>query len=239
MENEIIDFGSWNIPSSWDEVTLKQYQEIERFYEDNEDSTFDVRKVLHILCNKSIDEVNALPVEFTEKILNTLQFLSQPFPKVESTNKIVIDNVKYQINVFEKLKTGEYVATDTIIKSDKHNYAAMLAILCRKPSELYDSKFEAEVLDVDSACLPHAFVICLDTGSQLLVYRAWLAGCIQVAGGSFCGQVVGPQEFLCVGKEEVAVCLQMDESVVLEELAVAVEEERAGEAFRGLLHLGV
>lgn len=147
MENEIIDFGSWNIPSSWDEVTLKQYQEIERFYEDNEDSTFDVRKVLHILCNKSIDEVNALPVEFTEKILNILQFLSEQFTKVEATNKIVINNVKYQINVFEKLKTGEYVATDTIIKSDKHNYAAMLAILCRKPSELYDSKFEAEVLE--------------------------------------------------------------------------------------------
>ena len=70
------------------------------------------------------------------------------------------------------------------------------------------------------------------------MYRAWLAGCIQVAGGSFCGQVVGPQEFLCVGKEEVAVCLQMDESVVLEELAVAVEEERAGAAFRGLFIWG-
>lgn len=143
----MIDFGTWEVPSDWSQVSLKQYQEIERFYEDNEDSTFDVRKVLHILCNKSIDEVNALPVEFTEKILNILQFLSEPFPKVEATNKIVIDNVKYQINVFEKLKLGEYVSTDTIIKSDKHNYAAMLAILCRKPNEIYDSKFEAEVLE--------------------------------------------------------------------------------------------
>ena len=42
---------------------------------------------------------------------------------------------------------GEYIAADTAMKGDKHNYAAFLAILCRKDGELYDSKFENEVLE--------------------------------------------------------------------------------------------
>ena len=31
MDNEnVIDFGSWTVPTSWDELTLKQFQEIEK-----------------------------------------------------------------------------------------------------------------------------------------------------------------------------------------------------------------
>ena len=52
----------------------------------------------------------------------------------------------YMVNYQSKLKTGEYVATDAVIKSDAHNYAAILAILCRKENEAYDSKYENEVL---------------------------------------------------------------------------------------------
>lgn len=145
-DKEIIDFGSWTTPKGWQDVTLKQYQEIERFYE-NKDDNIDIRKIIHILCNKSIDEVNALPAEFLDIILENLAFL-QTSPKVkEPTNKIKIDGEEYVVNVVEKLKTGEYVAFDTVLKNDKHNYAAMLAILCRKPGEIYDSKFEAEVYE--------------------------------------------------------------------------------------------
>ena len=145
IENNI-DLGEWKVPESWDEITLKQFEDIERYYSD-EEKEFDVREVLHILCNKTVDEVNALPMQFTEKILEKLSFVQEKMPAVEPTNKIVIDNVKYQINYMEKLKTGEFVATDGIIHSDKFNYAAILAVLCRKPNEVYDSKFEAEMLD--------------------------------------------------------------------------------------------
>jgi hypothetical protein len=44
----------------------------------------------------------------------------------------------------EKLKLGEYVAVDTVLKSDSSDYASILAILCRKEGEIYDSRFEAE-----------------------------------------------------------------------------------------------
>ena len=75
-EKDIIkDFGKWDVPSKWDDVTLKIYQDIERYYADKEEKQFDVRDVLHILTNRSIDEINELPSDFLDTILTHLLFL--------------------------------------------------------------------------------------------------------------------------------------------------------------------
>lgn len=140
-----IDFGSWTVPSSWDDITLKQFSEIEKYYSDK-DKDFDAREVMHILCDKSIDEVNALPMDFSEEIMKKLMFLSEKPEEKEPSNRIKVNGEEYIINVAEKLKTGEYIAVDTVLKSDRHNTAAVLGILCRKKGEIYDSKFENEVL---------------------------------------------------------------------------------------------
>lgn len=145
-EEVIKDFGSWNVPTSWNGITLKKYEEIERYYE-GKDEKFDVRDVLNILTDKTEDEINALPAEFLDTILTHLIFLTTTPEVQEQTNKIVIDGEEYSVNFMEKLKLGEYVAIDNILKADKHDYASILAVLCRKKDEIYDSKFEAEVFD--------------------------------------------------------------------------------------------
>ena len=141
----IKDYGEWNVPKSWNEVTLKMFQDIERYYEDK-DKEFDVREVLQIFCDKTEDEVNELPIEFTEKILEHLAFVNTKFDWGESRNWVDVDGVRYTIHFENQLKTGEYVAADTVLKNDRHNYAGILGILCRKEGEVYDSRFENEVL---------------------------------------------------------------------------------------------
>lgn len=147
MDNEnVIDFGNWAVPTKWDDVTLEMFQKIEKYYSDN-DKKFDVREVLDIFTNKSRDEINQLPINFTDKLLNELSFLKEQPKYGDASPKIEINGEEYSINVMEKLKTGEYVAIDTILKNDPHDYVSILAVLCRKKGELYDSKFEAEVFE--------------------------------------------------------------------------------------------
>ena len=147
MDNEnVIDFGSWTTPKSWDELTLKQFQEIEKYYSDK-DKNFDVREVLDIFTDHTRDEIDQLPINFTDKLLNELSFLKEQPQYGDASASIEIDGEKYSINVMEKLKTGEYVAIDTILKSDPHDYISILAVLCRKNGEIYDSKFEAELFE--------------------------------------------------------------------------------------------
>lgn len=140
-ENIIIDLGVWNLPKSWDDVTLAKFSNLQRIKGEGEAQIYDL---LQALCDKTKDEVMQLPIEFVEKMLNRMDFIYTTPEIAAPTNKIEIDGETYQVNYLEKLKAGEYISFDTVIKSDQYNYAAMLAILCRKPDEIYDSKFEAE-----------------------------------------------------------------------------------------------
>lgn len=143
MDN-IVDFKSWTIPTSWDEVKLSVFQKLEK-EKANED--MQIIDILHILADKTKDEVMELPSEFIDIMLSKLQFLTTPIPQQKPSHKIEIDGETYQINFMEKLKTGEYISFNNVIKAEPYNYAAMLAILCRKNDEPYDSKFEAEVFN--------------------------------------------------------------------------------------------
>lgn len=143
MDNNIVDFKSWTIPTSWDEVKLSVFQKLEK-EKANED--MQIIDILHILADKTKDEVMELPSEFIDIMLSKLQFLTTPMPEQEPSYKVEIDGETYQINFMEKLRVGEYVAVEMARKNDEHNYANILAILCRKEGEIYDSTFENEVL---------------------------------------------------------------------------------------------
>lgn len=146
MADEVImDFGEWKTPRGWNELTLKQFQDIERYYSDK-DKQFDVREVLNLFTDHSVEEISQLPIDFVDKLLNELSWLQDAPEYGEARPYIVINGERYQVNVQEKLKTGEYIAVETAMKGDVHNYAAILAILCRKQGEIYDSHFENEVL---------------------------------------------------------------------------------------------
>ena len=142
------DFGEWKVPSSWDDLTLGKFQELERLYDGDEDKErkFDVRDVLDLMTDRTKDEINELPIEFTDMLLRKMYWLHEQPDFGKPSNKVTIDGVQYTVHNENEMKFGEYVALDTAMKGDKHNYAAMLAILCRKEGEVFDAKFENEIL---------------------------------------------------------------------------------------------
>ena len=142
------DFGEWKVPQSWDDLTLGKFQELERLYdtEDGNERKFDVRDVLDLMTDRTKDEINELPIEFTDMLLRKMYWLHEQPDFGKPSNKVTIDGVQYTVHNENEMKFGEYVALDTALKGDKHNYAAMLAILCRKDGEIFDAKFENEIL---------------------------------------------------------------------------------------------
>ena len=142
------DFGEWKVPQSWDDLTLGKFQELEKLYDgdDDKERKFDVRDVLDLMTDRTKDEINELPIEFTDMLLRKMYWLHEQPQFGKPSNKITVDGVQYTVHNENEMKFGEYVALDTAMKGDKHNYAAMLAILCRKDGEIFDAKFENEIL---------------------------------------------------------------------------------------------
>ena len=135
--------NEWTVPTSWEQVTTKQYQDIQAILKENEDAT--IRDYLPILAGKSKKEVDELPVEAFELLLQEMTFL-QEAPNVEPSASLTIDGEKYFVNVADKLKTGEFIDSQMILEKDSNNLAMLLGILCRKVGETYDDDFIANVL---------------------------------------------------------------------------------------------
>ena len=139
----IMNFGEWKIADKWEDVSLRQFTELMKL---NDNGIKDVRDVIAILSDHTKDEINLLPIDFIESMMARLTFLNKA-PEVNNSNEIKIDGEVYFVNVMEKLKTGEFIDVNSAIQSDSLNYAAFLAILCRKKGELYNDDFVANHLD--------------------------------------------------------------------------------------------
>lgn len=138
-----MDFGKITVPTKWDDITLKQFQELMKIY-NQEDK--DILDILSLFTQKSKKELRQMPSEFIETMLVHLQFMNTKL-EVEPSSQIDIDGKIYRINYTEKLKFGEFVDVETLIKEDKYNWAGILAMLCRLEGEVYDDDFIANKLD--------------------------------------------------------------------------------------------
>lgn len=142
IKEEIVkDFGEVTIPEKWEEVTLKQYQELQRLVEanaDKEEKGIDKYEILSIFIGKTVKEIKEMPMTFVDKLMSRLTFMNEP-PKFEPKNELKINQKRYKINYENEMSVGEYEAVMTIINADRFNLSALLAVLCREVvSETYD-----------------------------------------------------------------------------------------------------
>lgn len=175
--DEIRNFEFDNIPVTWDDITLNKFIEIRKLYSKNDGKPNQI-DLLALITEKDVEYVKSLPATFVIELVNAMQFLNTPITDKVS-NKIVIDDITYQINFKEDLKFLEFVDCNTVIESDENNFAAILAILCRKENEVYDDNFIATELDnrikMFGECsmtqiqpLIAFFLNCLMTSSQVM-----------------------------------------------------------------------
>ena len=134
------DFGEWNVPESWDDITLGQLMELDALNEEVPSLT----KVVSVLTGKPLDVVEQLPLQFTNSIISKMDFIREQ-PNVEPSPSCVIGGERYSVNVTEEMKLLEFVAVEDILKNNKDDAAGILAVVCRKDGEVYDSEYENKV----------------------------------------------------------------------------------------------
>jgi hypothetical protein len=140
------DMGKWSLPTRWSEVTLGQFARLEKLYKGAASEGYiDNIDIISILSGRERDDVMALPLEFISTMQTHLVFLELEPEVGGASNVIEYEGEIYQVNYKEDLTFGEYIDADTILKKDPTNYPAILAIICRKEGEAYDSDFVANV----------------------------------------------------------------------------------------------
>lgn len=141
------DYGEITVPTSWDEITLETFVNFMRMQDEKgEDAEPSIIDIMAVFTGKDRKYINSLPSDFAETIMAHLLFLNEPLSSKPSA-ETEINGETYKINYMEKLRFGEYTDANTVMAADKYNYAALLAILCRKEGEVYDDDYAADKLD--------------------------------------------------------------------------------------------
>ena len=140
------DFGNITVPTSWDEITLKQFITLMKLQEEEGKEEPSIVDIMAVLTGTDKKYIYSLPSDFANTIMAHLLFLNKPL-KEEPKAEVIIDGNLYKINYMEKLKFGEYTDANTVMANDKFDYASLLAILCRREGEIYDDDYIAEHLD--------------------------------------------------------------------------------------------
>lgn len=140
-EKNEVELKPINVPTNWDEITLGTYQKLQEYYKSlKDDEPIDTIKFISLLSNYTEDEVLLLPVAFVNNIVLKLDFLKK-IPNPNVSNKITISGETYYLLNMDEMKFGEFTDVNMSIKNNPNDYASILAILCRKPNEIYDQEF--------------------------------------------------------------------------------------------------
>lgn len=132
MEHKTYDYGNITIPSQWKDVTLKQYQELQKARDNNND----IITIISILSNTDENTLRTMPAMFISTLTQKITFLGA-MPNVEPSHKFR----QYIVHPLEDMTLGEWLDCTSSINNDKTDYATILAILCRLPDEPYDQDY--------------------------------------------------------------------------------------------------
>lgn len=112
------------IPSSLDEITLKQYQEFIKAQEGSNDDEFIAMKMVSIFCNIEMSEVNKISYS---SIIEIVQHLNTLFSvKHELVRRFKLGGVEFGfIPDLENISFGEYIDLEANLTSFDNMHKAM------------------------------------------------------------------------------------------------------------------
>ena len=135
------------VPTSLNEITLKQYKHFVKIQKDNTDDKFLQTKMIEIFCNVKMTDVMRLKFRDSQEICKILTELFEQKPDLVKHFKL--DNIEYGFNPsLDDLSLGEYIDLDTFI-GDWDNIEKAMNVLYRPITNKYKHKYSIEDYNVE------------------------------------------------------------------------------------------
>jgi len=137
------------IPTSLNEITLRQYKRFLKIQESEKNARFLNAKMIEIFCGIKLDEVMLLKVSDAEEISNILTELFEGKPSL--VTKFKLGNVEYGFQPqLDDISLGEYIDLDTYI-GDWDNMEKAMNVLYRPILIKLKGKYSIEEYRVETS----------------------------------------------------------------------------------------
>ena len=151
VEINLKGVGTFKMPTSWSEISIKQFQEIDKLEIDSDIS----RSVayLSVLSGISINTILDMPFNVFKELEQYTYFINEK-PKDKICPIITIDGVEYGYRMkISEMSTAEFCDFDTIYTAEKviENIHLLIAILYRKiTKKRSETDFDIEKYNFDT-----------------------------------------------------------------------------------------
>lgn len=142
MINIKIEDTTYNVPEGWNDITLGEY---EKWFDFVADSKMKQIELVSLISTIPFDLLSTLPLSFYTEVLNMVSFVFAG-NDFKPSNKIMIDDEVYSVSTKDELILAQYVDVEATFEEDgnESRLSEILAIVCLKKGEKYDSKILKE-----------------------------------------------------------------------------------------------
>jgi hypothetical protein len=141
---------TFELPTSWDEVTVGQFMKIYELQLDKENELMGTLKLISALSGIESDILLMMDVDDFKQIATEILFITTPLEKNDSDYVEINGDKFYLYRDFNKLTTGEVITIEMIIDGAKNNINSvmpdLLCLFLRKKKE--DGTFEKFTTDL-------------------------------------------------------------------------------------------
>jgi hypothetical protein len=131
-----------NIPTSLDDITLRQYKHYFKIQENNKEERFLQAKMIEVFCNVKLKDVMQMRYNDTQEVISILDKLFQSKPKL--VKKFKLGKINYGFHPsLDELSLGEYIDLDTYV-SDWSNIEKAMNVLYRPITARFQDKYAIE-----------------------------------------------------------------------------------------------
>jgi hypothetical protein len=138
-----------NIPSSLNEITLRQYKQFLDIQKENKEDRFLNAKMIQVFCKVNIEQVMRLKLSDSESIVKIISDMFEEKPAL--VKKFKIGKTEYGFHPeLDAMTLGEYIDLDTFI-SDWDNMEKAMNVLYRPVLVSVKERYSIEDYNIDTA----------------------------------------------------------------------------------------
>ena len=138
-----------NIPSSLNEITLRQYKQFLDIQKENKEDRFLNAKMIQVFCKVSLEDVMRLKLSDSESIVEIISNMFEQKPAL--VKKFKIGKTEYGFHPeLDAMTLGEYIDLDTFI-SDWDNMEKAMNVLYRPVLVSVKERYSIEDYNIDTA----------------------------------------------------------------------------------------
>ena len=168
------------IKNNWDDITWKEYEQIEQILATDIPSDYKAVHLVSVLTGKSVEELELLPISQFQKFLPALEFL-QTEPETHTHQfEYTVNGREYDFKgKIDELTTAQYIDYRAYMNEEDKDVIKLMSVFLIPKGHDYNDGYDMEQVmsDIGDMCW-------LDVRAASFFFRIWLATFIVILKSS-------------------------------------------------------